>query len=140
MAGHLDDTADEGVLRQHCELDVPRDLQVVLQRQPVGHLQEHQQVDQREAAEQPEGAVGPDRTREPDSEEERDQRKAHHPQPLVQLEHADERADQRETEQRQTRRRQPGGERDEEEPASHEEPAVPGEPAEDLRVAMPRAK
>ena len=76
--------------------------------------------------------------RDPDIEEKRDQRNAHHPQPLVQLEHADERADQRETEQRPTRRRQPGGERDEEEPASHEEPAVPGQPAEDRGVDAAR--
>jgi len=76
-ARHFDAAADERVLRQHRELDLPRDLQVVLQRQPVGHLQEHQQVDQREAAEQPEGALGPDRTSDPDIEEERNQRHAH---------------------------------------------------------------
>lgn len=65
-----------------------------------------------------------------ETDEERDQRNAHHSQVLEQLEHADERADHRDAEQGPPRWRQPGGERDEEQPASYEEPAVPGEPAE----------
>ena len=39
-------------LRQHRLLDLARDLEIVLQRQPVGDLEQHQQVHQRERDEQ----------------------------------------------------------------------------------------
>jgi len=42
----------ERAARQHGLLDLPRDLEVVLQREPVRHFQQHEQVEQQEPDQQ----------------------------------------------------------------------------------------
>ena len=63
-AERLDAGRVEGAARQHRLLDLAGDFEVVLQRQPVGHLEQHQQVDQQEAGQQPQRAGGEDRVRD----------------------------------------------------------------------------
>ena len=46
-------------LGQHRELNISRHLQVVLEREPVGHLEEDQEVDEHKAAQQPQRAISP---------------------------------------------------------------------------------
>ena len=50
--------------RQHGLLDLPGDLEIVLERQPVGHLDQHQQVEQQEPGEQPQRAGREHRVRD----------------------------------------------------------------------------
>jgi hypothetical protein len=45
-------------LGEHRVLDVARDLQVVLEREPVGHLEQDEQVDQQETDKQTPGTAG----------------------------------------------------------------------------------
>ena len=52
-----------GAARQHRQLDLARDLELALERQPVGDLEQHQQVDQQEAEHQRERAGRPHRER-----------------------------------------------------------------------------
>ena len=42
--------------RQHRLLNLPRDLEIILQRQAVGNFEQHQQVHEQKAREQPQGS------------------------------------------------------------------------------------
>ena len=47
--------------REQGQLDLARHFQLSLQRQPVCHFQQHQQVDQEQADQQGDGPIGPGR-------------------------------------------------------------------------------
>ena len=55
--------------RQQCQLDFPRHLELALEREALGDLEEHQQVDENQAEDERERAVRPDRQQHADLEE-----------------------------------------------------------------------
>ena len=85
-------------LRQHRVLDLAGDLEVVLERQPVRHLEEHEEVDEEEADEQAGRTRGPARQRQADiederAEEERNLAAADSPEQLKESDQAEHEAD-----------------------------------------------
>ena len=120
--------------RQHRQLDLARDLQLSLQRQPVGHFQQHQQIDQEQADEQRERAVGPGGQQHRHLYERRAQRQIDRRKPAIQLDDADERDDECADVERAPRRRQPQREGDEDLAEAQRQPLPPLEMRELLFV------
>ena len=119
--------------RQHRQLDVARDLEVALERQPIRDLHQDQQVDGDEADEQPQRAVHPRRQRHvrPSNGKSRTftGREA-----AEQHQHAEQRRGDREPVERAPRRRQAHREAGEHQPRRDRPAAVPRQAAELLEV------
>ncbi len=92
--------------RQHRELDLARDLEFPLERQAIGDLEQQQQVDQDDADEQRERAVSPLRRDHVDLKNGVPNGTEIDAQPLIQLQDADQRNDQRDQIERAPRGRQ----------------------------------
>ncbi len=97
QAEGLDAGPRPGAVGQHRLLDLARHFEVALEREAVGHFEQHEQVHQQEPAEQPERAIGEERGGHADvHEEERDRhRHAHQPEAAEQLQQADHGGGQR---------------------------------------------
>ncbi len=106
-------------VRQHGHLDLAGDLQVVLEREPLGDLEQHQQVHQQEAKEQPARAV-------------------RHAGTGCEPDHAKERGDQRQRVHHPPRGRHPHRERQEDQACPVEVALVPGKSVEFGEVHVAR--
>ena len=115
-AADLDVADGVGAARQHRELDLARDFQLALERQPVGHLEQHEQVDQEQADDERERAVGPDRQQQRDLDERHAERHVDGREAAKQPDDADQRDEQRADVEHASRRRQPQREGDEDLP------------------------
>ena len=114
--------------RQHRLLDVARDFEVVLERQAIGDLEQHQQIHQRERDEERPGALAEQRTGNAELDPERQRRAdSDKADAAEEVGHADEREDQRDGVHHAPRRRQLQRERKEQQPRVLEQPQVPGE-------------
>jgi hypothetical protein len=127
-----------GPARQHRELNLARDLELALERQPVGDLEQHQQVHEDEADDQRERPVGPGRHEHRDLEERQAERDVHRHEAAEQPEEADERDDERTQVEDAPRGREAQCERDEERPDARRDPLPPRQPGVALLVAAAR--
>ena len=71
-AGHAADLDVAGSIRaarKHRQLNLARNFELAFERQTVGDLEQHEQIDQQQADDERERAVGPDRRQQRDLEE-----------------------------------------------------------------------
>jgi hypothetical protein len=115
-----------GAARQHCQLDFPRHLELAFQRQPVGDLQDDEQVHEQETQDQSEGPGRPRWQVDADLKEGGAERHQYQIEAAEQLDDAEERDDERADVQRPARRRQPHRERDHELPGARRAASTTG--------------
>ena len=127
-----------GARRQHRELNLARNFELAFQRQPVGHFQEDQKVEQQQADDQRKRAVGPDRHQNGDADEGEADRDIDGPEPPKQLHHAGKRDDQRGEIQNAPRRRKLERERNEHLAHALQTAAPPRQPAQRVFVVPAR--
>ena len=101
--------------RQHRLLDLASDLEVVLERQPVGHFEQHEQIHEQEPREQPQRSR---RERRMGNQQQVDFTK--------QLHQPDQAGDERDAVHHSSRGRQLERERQEEQPRASQHPKMPG--------------
>jgi len=80
---------------KHRELNLARNFELPLERQPVGDLQQHQQIDEDETDDERERAVSPDRRQDRDWNERQAQGNVDEPEASEQPDDARERDDER---------------------------------------------
>jgi hypothetical protein len=115
-------------------LNLPGDLEVVLERQPVGHLEQDEQVHQRERHQEGHRAVGQHETGYDHGDLPDVARGEPH---LHERNEADQRQEQRDAEHDAPSGRQLQRERTQEEPESGDDAAIPGQPLERFGIDVP---
>jgi hypothetical protein len=124
--------------RQHRLLDLARDLQVVLQRQAVRHLQQHEEVHQREPDQHRPGPLTDHEAGDGDRDVERPPGHVHQPQAAEQVDQPEDREEQRSAVHRAARRRQLHREGEEQQAGLGDQAHVPRQPVEHGEIQVAR--
>jgi hypothetical protein len=137
-ADGLDAGRGEQPAREHRLLNLARDLEVVLERQPVGDFEQDQQVHQHEREEQRPRALTEQGAGDADAADHRHAQDLDDPDAAEQIDETDERETQRDGEHDAPRRRQFHRERHEEDADVRDRASMPGQALERVRVDAPR--